>query len=151
QAATKYGPQGSRLAHGAAVRAAACRGDSDRLRQLLRKCVIESTKKLDLSSDDILETIWHMAEKSRDGKGAECSQLVEQMLNCTIRDSGFFRKLFREIERHICHRHYYTALSLLEDTKRVSDCLENQRRNRERRNPSAFLDRLHRPQWTGID
>uniref|UniRef100_A0A8R1I5S4 Uncharacterized protein n=1 Tax=Caenorhabditis japonica TaxID=281687 RepID=A0A8R1I5S4_CAEJA len=35
----------------------------------------------------------------------------------------------KEIERHICHRHYYTALSLLEDTKRVSDCLENQRRN----------------------
>ncbi|CAL2045359.1 unnamed protein product [Caenorhabditis brenneri] len=128
QAATKYGEDGSQLANGAAVRAAACRGDSDRLRQILRKCVIGSTKKLSLSVDDILETIWKMAEKSLDGKGAECSQLVEQMLNCTSRDEGFFRKLFREIERHICHRHYYTALSLLEDTKRVSDCLENQRK-----------------------
>lgn len=135
QAATKYGDDGSRLAHGAAVRAAACRGDNDRLRQILRKCVIGSTKKLALSSDDILETIWQMAEKSRDGKGAECSQLVEQMLNCTSRDEGFFRKLFREIERHICHRHYYTSLSLLEDTKRVSDCLENQRK-------STFLHQL---------
>ncbi|CAI2355403.1 unnamed protein product [Caenorhabditis sp. 36 PRJEB53466] len=129
QAATKYGEEGSRLAYGAAVRAAACRGDDDRLRHVLRKCVIKSTKKLELSSDDILETIWQMAEKSRDGKGAECSQLVEQMLNCTMRDAGFFRKLFREIEKHICHRHYYTALSLLEDTKRVSDCLENQNKN----------------------
>ncbi|CAO4380011.1 unnamed protein product [Caenorhabditis nigoni] len=135
QAATKYGENGSLLAHGAAVRAAACRGDNDRLRQILRKCIIASTKKLALSADDILETIWHMAEKSRDGKGAECSQLVEQMLNCTSRDEGFFRKLFREIERHICHRHYYTALSLLEDTKRVSDCLENQRK-------STFLHQL---------
>lgn len=129
QAATKYGDEGSRLANGAAVRAAACRGDNDRLRQMLRKCVIESTKKLALSSEDILETIWQMAEKSRDGKGSECSQLVEQMLNCTMRDAGFFRKLFREIERHICHGHYYTALSLLEDTKRVSECLQNQRKS----------------------
>lgn len=135
QAATKYGEDGSRLAHGAAARAAACRGDNDRLRQILRKCVIASTRKLALSSEDILETIWQMAEKSRDGKGAECSQLVEQMLNCTSRDEGFFRKLYREIERHICHRHYYTALSLLEDTKRVSNCLGNQRK-------SAFLHQL---------
>lgn len=63
------------------------------------------------------------------------STFFRHLLNCTLRDSGFFRKLFREIERHICSRHYYTALSLLEDTKRVSDCLENQRKN-------AFLHQL---------
>ncbi|CAI5451168.1 unnamed protein product [Caenorhabditis angaria] len=129
QAAVKYGEQGAELAFGAACRAAACRGDMDRLRQVLRKSVKEGTTKLILSCNDILETIWLMAEKSRDGTGQECALLVEQMLNCTSRDAGFFRKLYREVERHICHRHYYTALSLLEDTKRVSECLENQQRS----------------------
>ncbi|CAB3396528.1 unnamed protein product [Caenorhabditis bovis] len=129
EASTKYGEFGESLAHGAAARAAACRGDKNRLRVVLRRCVDEKTKRLQMSTEDIFETIWHLAEKSHDGTGSECEQLIEQMLNCTSRNHGFFRKMFREVERHISHRHYYSALALLEDTKRVSDCLENQQRS----------------------
>lgn len=52
------------------------------------------------------------------------------MLEHTIRRSGFFKYLYREVERHICHRRYYSAAMLLEEVKRVRDCLANQDRTR---------------------
>ncbi|KIH61508.1 hypothetical protein ANCDUO_08221 [Ancylostoma duodenale] len=88
-------------------------------------------RRLILSANDILETIWLLSEKSRDGDGAEYVNLTEQMLNHTSRGPGFFRLLIREVERHICHQHYYTAVALLEDTNRISDCLKNQQKFRK--------------------
>ncbi|CAD6197085.1 unnamed protein product [Caenorhabditis auriculariae] len=126
EAQDKYGDRGVQLAKGALVRAAAARGDTDRLRLVLRRSVDVKTKKLTLKIEDTMETIWQLAEKSRDGTAVERTELVEQMMSCTVRDAGFFHKLFREIERHISHRHYYTAITLLEDTKRISDLFLHQ-------------------------
>ncbi|KAK5982198.1 hypothetical protein GCK32_007014, partial [Trichostrongylus colubriformis] len=57
------------------------------------------------------------------------------MLNHTSHESGFFRLLIREVERHISHQHYYTAVALLEDTNRIGDCLKNQQK-------SLFLNQM---------
>lgn len=129
QSTTKYGAKGREKAKGACIRAVSYRGDVDKLRSLLRNSVDKHTMKLVVGYEDVLEAIWNLAEKSLDGTGVERTQLVEQMLSHVKREFGFFHKLYREIERHIAHRHYYTALTLLEDTKRVSDCLKNQNRN----------------------
>ncbi|ETN80883.1 hypothetical protein NECAME_02282 [Necator americanus] len=128
QAMGKYGVDAVASAQGACAKAAASRADLNRLRSVLRRTVMGEERKLILSVNDILETIWLLSEKSRDGDGAEFVNLTEQMLNHTSRGPGFFRLLIREVERHICHQHYYTAVALLEDTNRISDCLKNQQK-----------------------
>ncbi|EYC44663.1 hypothetical protein Y032_0454g1736 [Ancylostoma ceylanicum] len=128
QALGKYGADAVASAQGACARAAAARADLNRLRAVLRRAVMGEQRRLILSVSDILETIWLLSEKSRDGDGAEYVNLTEQMLNHTSRGPGFFRLLIREVERHICHQHYYTAVALLEDTNRISDCLKNQQK-----------------------
>ncbi|KAK6059134.1 PPR repeat protein [Cooperia oncophora] len=135
QALGKYGADAVSSAQGACAKAAAARVDLNRLRKVLRRAVMGAERKLILSSSDVLETIWLLAEKSRDGDGAEFVNLTEQMLNHTNHESGFFRLLIREVERHISHQHYYTAVALLEDTNRIADCLKNQQK-------SLFLDQM---------
>ncbi|KAJ1348743.1 hypothetical protein KIN20_004116 [Parelaphostrongylus tenuis] len=135
QALGKYGADAVSSSQGACAKAAAARADMNRLRKVLRRAVAGAERKLILSSRDVLETIWLLAEKSMNGDGAECVNLTEQMLNHTCHGAGFFRLLIREVETHIMHQHYYTAIALLEDTNRISDCLKNQRK-------SLFLDQI---------
>ncbi|VDM59118.1 unnamed protein product, partial [Angiostrongylus costaricensis] len=135
EALRKYGADAVSSSQGACAKAAAARADLNRLRTVLRRAVVGEERKLILSASDILETIWLLSEKSLDGDGAEFVNLTEQMLNHTCHGSGFFRLLIREIETHIMHQHYYTAVALLEDTNRVSDCLKNQQK-------SLFLNQI---------
>ncbi|KJH53702.1 hypothetical protein DICVIV_00131 [Dictyocaulus viviparus] len=134
QALDKYGPEAVVSSQGACAKAAAFRADLNRLRKVLRRAV-STERKLILSVSDILETIWLLAEMSSNGDGAECVNLTEQMLNHTCHEPGFFRLLIREVERHISHQHYYTAVALLEDTNKISDCLNYQRK-------SLFLNQM---------
>uniref|UniRef100_A0A7I5EDQ8 Leucine-rich PPR motif-containing protein, mitochondrial n=1 Tax=Haemonchus contortus TaxID=6289 RepID=A0A7I5EDQ8_HAECO len=135
QALGKYGADAVSSSQGACAKAAAARADLNRLRTVLRRAVMGEERKLILSSSDVLETIWLLAEKSRYGDGAEYVNLTEQMLNHTNHQSGYFRMLIREVERHISHQHYYTAIALLEDTNKIVDCLRNQQK-------SLFLDQM---------
>ncbi|KAK6029247.1 hypothetical protein OSTOST_04643 [Ostertagia ostertagi] len=147
QALGKYGADAVSSAQGACAKAAAARAGFKPLEeelihmhgtffdQVLRRAVMGTQRKLILSSADVLETIWLLAEKSRDGDGSEYVNLTEQMLDHTNHEAGFFRLLIREVERHISHQHYYTAVALLEDTNRIADCLKNQQK-------SLFLDQM---------
>uniref|UniRef100_A0A158QMB9 PPR_long domain-containing protein n=1 Tax=Haemonchus placei TaxID=6290 RepID=A0A158QMB9_HAEPC len=129
EALGKYGADAVSSSQGACAKAAAARADLNRLRTVLRRAVMGEERKLILSSSDVLETIWLLAEKSRYGDGAEYVNLTEQMLNHTNHQSGYFRMLIREVERHISHQHYYTAIALLEDTNKIVDCLRNQQKS----------------------
>ncbi|VDL69441.1 unnamed protein product [Nippostrongylus brasiliensis] len=135
QALGKFGADAVSSAQGACAKAAAARVDLNRLRKVLRRAVMGPERKLILSASDVLETVWLLAEKSRDGDGAEFVNLTEQMLDHTTHEAGFFRQLIREVERHITHQHYYTAIALLEDTNKIADCLKNQQK-------SLFLNQM---------
>ncbi|WKY13794.1 hypothetical protein Q1695_004547 [Nippostrongylus brasiliensis] len=135
QALGKFGADAVSSAQGACAKAAAARVDLNRLRKVLRRAVMGPERKLILSASDVLETVWLLAEKSRDGDGAEFVNLTEQMLDHTSHEAGFFRQLIREVERHITHQHYYTAIALLEDTNKIADCLKNQQK-------SMFLNQM---------
>uniref|UniRef100_A0A915BP57 ER lumen protein-retaining receptor n=4 Tax=Parascaris univalens TaxID=6257 RepID=A0A915BP57_PARUN len=136
QSAEKYGVEILPLVYSANIRAAATRRDRDRLAKVLRTAIIlrpamRTTKEryaLNIPYESVFETIWILSKSSIDGDGREHETICTQMLEHTIRRSGFFKYLYREVERHICHKRYYSAAMLLEEVKRVRDCLANQNR-----------------------
>ncbi|KHN73870.1 Leucine-rich PPR motif-containing protein, mitochondrial [Toxocara canis] len=136
QSAEKYGDDILPKLYSANIRASAARGDIDRLAKVLR-CAIVSRPDMRGSKDryvlnvpyeTVFDTVWILTQKSVDGEGREHETICTQMLERTSRRAGFFKHLYREVERHICHMRYYSAAMLLEEVKRVRDCLANQDR-----------------------
>ena len=107
----------------------------------------------------MFDVIWQLSNKNKNdysrGANIELIEQVErairilttcfQILERISRPKGFFRLLFREMERHVTAGNYYTAITLLDDMKRIMDCLENQQKSREcyqqlfRNKDSVFL------------
>ncbi|CAI4222964.1 unnamed protein product [Auanema sp. JU1783] len=126
---SKFDEQAQALANGACARAAAFRGDTTRLRQILRRS-LGKNKKLTISANDLFETIFLLSEASVGDDVSSNNLLIEQIMNTMSHPKGFFHLLIREIERNISHDHFYTTICLLEDIKRISECLKNQQRSK---------------------
>lgn len=93
------------------------------------KTVSKSQYVLSLSQDTVFEIAWLLAKKSASADGQEFSALTEQLFNHTQRTSGYFKRLFREIERHIAHGYYYSATVLISETNKLKDMLHQQRKS----------------------
>uniref|UniRef100_A0A1I7XLT4 Leucine-rich PPR motif-containing protein, mitochondrial n=1 Tax=Heterorhabditis bacteriophora TaxID=37862 RepID=A0A1I7XLT4_HETBA len=132
----KYGPIAFAEAQGVCLRASAAKGDISQLCEVLRRATtnIEDDQSY-ISSDDMLETIWLLTENSHNGHDIKSMNLIEQILDQMRHEKGFFRKLIREVERHISHQHYLTAVTLLEDTNKVAEYIKNQR-------PSVYMQQM---------
>ncbi|GMS79877.1 hypothetical protein PENTCL1PPCAC_2052, partial [Pristionchus entomophagus] len=124
QSLVKFGSEGEALNLGAACVAAAAGGKIDRLRDLLRRSVDDNLQ-LRLSLNNVFDIIWALAEKTGDNEKNN-DAVIEEILNRSQHPNGFFRFLYREIERHISAFHFRTSMILLEETMRVKDPLKNQ-------------------------
>ncbi|GMT10007.1 hypothetical protein PFISCL1PPCAC_1304, partial [Pristionchus fissidentatus] len=126
QSSSKFGPEGEALCLGAACVAAAAGGRIDRLRELLRRSV-DDRLTLRIPIESVFEVIWKLSEKSAD-KETNHDVVIEEILSRCQHPPGFFKFLYREIERHISSSHFRTSIILLEETMRVGQALKNQER-----------------------
>ncbi|KAF8385198.1 hypothetical protein PRIPAC_74340, partial [Pristionchus pacificus] len=127
QASTKFGSEGEALSLGAACVAAASGGNIDRLRAVLRRSVDENLR-LRLPIESVFEIIWALSQKSGDND-KNYQSVMEEILSRAQHPQGFFRFLYREIERHISSYHFRSSMVLLGETMRVKNSLQRQDRN----------------------
>lgn len=128
----KYGDEAKGKAFASYVRALAARQDIDALRKVLRRAVVSGHTarglKLCIPHEDVLETIWLLTKCGIDGDGREHEALCAQMLELSEKQKGFFKHLTRNVEKHISHSKFHSAVTILEESNRVKECLENQQR-----------------------
>ncbi|GMS79878.1 hypothetical protein PENTCL1PPCAC_2053, partial [Pristionchus entomophagus] len=133
QSLVKFGSEGEALSLGAACVAAAAGGKIDRLRDMTDESLEVSYSSLRLSTKNVFDIIWALAEKTGDNEKNN-DAVIEEILNRSQHPNGFFHFLYREIDRHISSSHFHTTILLLKSAMRVKD--ESLRQSR-----IAFVER----------
>ncbi|KAE9552804.1 hypothetical protein FO519_003991 [Halicephalobus sp. NKZ332] len=145
RALQRYGEDKKQACVSAEIRGVAAARNLPRLRGLLRNNVtvkipeesLDFTHKknqkaryiIDLPYDVTFDVIWQLAKRSTFGDGQEFAALTEQILEHAQRTTGYFKRLFRETERHVAHEFYYSAAVLITETGRVKEMLQSQRKS----------------------
>ncbi|CAJ0577115.1 unnamed protein product, partial [Mesorhabditis spiculigera] len=121
----RYGVEARSLAFDALAKAAAAQGNTKELRNLLAS---EPHKQSPLSADGCFDVIWLLASQPSEAAAPDIVLIEKLLKEIGSHPAGFFKRLTREIERHITHGYYYSALALIEDAMKVRTFIQNQQR-----------------------
>uniref|UniRef100_A0A914D0R0 Uncharacterized protein n=1 Tax=Acrobeloides nanus TaxID=290746 RepID=A0A914D0R0_9BILA len=80
----------------------------------MEKLDVDGRFELDAIADDIFCVIWNLARISEDGFGKENVELIKKILFYTHAEQGYIGNLFHEIQRHLVHEYYYSALAMMD-------------------------------------